>query len=93
MQKEDLIFRNDKENHCNRLGICSFMTSYRLIYCYLLCVCYSGTEMMIGEACVDTWEVDHCSEPECVQTCKIRHGSFAEGRCFLIDTCQCHYDC
>lgn len=49
--------------------------------------------MMIGEACVDTVELDHCLEPDCVQACKNRHGPSAEGLCFSIDTCQCHYHC
>ncbi|KVH99898.1 hypothetical protein Ccrd_021850 [Cynara cardunculus var. scolymus] len=87
IQHRDSSWRNFKEPSILSLVInyqkSQTMASVKLYIALLFIFTIAGTEMMVGEACVETWEINNCSEPDCVQTCKIRHGSFAEGRCLL----------
>ncbi|KAI3826124.1 hypothetical protein L1987_00167 [Smallanthus sonchifolius] len=69
------------------------MSSIKFFVAILLIFTIAGSEMMIAEACEESWDLYPCNWEKCKQECTAKRGERARGRCTFVDTCSCTYRC
>ncbi|MFS7907745.1 hypothetical protein Hanom_Chr01g00074931 [Helianthus anomalus] len=68
-------------------------SSVKFYVAILLILTVAGSNMMIAEACEETWYSYPCEYNQCHNECIAKRGERAAGRCLMADTCRCIYQC